>query len=671
MPRDIEDLLRASLTTRAHDIEPDPELFGRVQRRIRRQRRFRFGAAGVAAAAVLAGAALAAPTLIDRRVEFEPAPVTSQPPAERDGAAAAPVPDGLIFTDGSSVYQHAIREDAEVIVVEGEDDPESPVIALSVHPDSSWSNALVAYARAEGCGELAWAAVGSNDQGLARDGGVLPVPAGMCPTAPIFSPDGNALTWAAASERDGTWQLHVASWPDTNEVRSVDLPWGPQTLAVVAQGWVSTPQPTGKAFDGYIVVTVDTGDHVEAYELPLNADGGGLPGVQTDAATPLGGEDGWSPIAFADAGMTTADDEPVTYTLDVTFAEGRAIGAVRVSRYEGSELAGSHEPRQQVLPARPPGSITDHWLSAVGDTALYGGGAGAWLTTWDADGFTAENAMPEDVVHAGLFVASAHEPPQPAQAQTDGQTTVQVFFAHGACGEDVRPYPRTVEGPGVLRGALERLLSGPNDEEIAAGAQSVFSDDTAEALRTVTIADNGVARIDFADFSGHIPSTSCAMGALFAELEATVRQFTTVEEAVYSFDGSIDDFYTYYQLGVPTHRPDIPLAVTRMQERIADAVVSAGDGDYAPLSELIDREQFSCSFSDQNEDCVALWRQQEADGQDPLGPLAEILREQPIANPDAAIWVWPSEWLTDDDYLGPRTGIAEDGTWRYYQQGGD
>jgi hypothetical protein len=131
-----------------------------------------------------------------------------------------------------------------------------------------------------------------------------------------------------------------------------------------------------------------------------------------------------------------------------------------------------------------------------------------------------------------------------------------------------------------------------------------------------------------------------------------------------------------------------------------DAIVAAAEArDYDTLEALIDPDHFSYNFDD-GSNPVPEWRKDPA----VLDTLATILRlpsTRAEGTPDiGTIVVWPSlvdadladptgdeqvmlEMLgiTDKDvedmldafggYVGPRTGIAEDGTWLYYTIGGD
>jgi hypothetical protein len=136
---------------------------------------------------------------------------------------------------------------------------------------------------------------------------------------------------------------------------------------------------------------------------------------------------------------------------------------------------------------------------------------------------------------------------------TSEERAVSVFFT---CGSDVdaaplaftRIVPRT---PGVLQAALEHLLAGPTDAELAAGLTSWFSAATAGFVHSVNIAENGAAVVDFGDLRPVIPNASASAGSqlLLSQLDATVFQFPTVESVVYRIDGDCEAFTEWLQLG--------------------------------------------------------------------------------------------------------------------------
>lgn len=132
-----------------------------------------------------------------------------------------------------------------------------------------------------------------------------------------------------------------------------------------------------------------------------------------------------------------------------------------------------------------------------------------------------------------------------APASAEGQR-LTVFFT---CGEEVRAVERVVPPTrAVLRAALEQLLRGPTAEERAAGFHSFFGDATANALRSVVVRD-GVAHIDFADFSRAIPNASSSAGSaqLLGQLRATIFQYPAIRTAEITFDRSCDAFWNWLQ----------------------------------------------------------------------------------------------------------------------------
>jgi Sporulation and spore germination len=148
-------------------------------------------------------------------------------------------------------------------------------------------------------------------------------------------------------------------------------------------------------------------------------------------------------------------------------------------------------------------------------------------------------------VEAPAPTGDCRVPQPPARA---GTRRLSVFFT---CGEEERAVVRVVDGsPAVLRAVLEALLRGPTNQERAAGYHSFFSDATAGMLRGVAVS-NGVARVDFRDFSSIIPNASSSAGSaqLIEQLRATIFQFPTVRAAEIMFDGSCDRFWTWLQRG--------------------------------------------------------------------------------------------------------------------------
>ena len=158
---------------------------------------------------------------------------------------------------------------------------------------------------------------------------------------------------------------------------------------------------------------------------------------------------------------------------------------------------------------------------------------------------------------AGTSVDAGPATPGLTQPAATPRTRVEVFFTPSGDGGDcsgTRAVERTVESPRVLEGALKELLRGPTSTEQDNGLTSWFDSATADALRSVKITD-GVARVDFDDFSGTIPnaSTACGSAMLLSQLDRTATQFPTVDQAIYSFEGDVDAFYNWLQRSPPNH----------------------------------------------------------------------------------------------------------------------
>ncbi|GIU98845.1 MAG: hypothetical protein KatS3mg014_0461 [Actinomycetota bacterium] len=152
----------------------------------------------------------------------------------------------------------------------------------------------------------------------------------------------------------------------------------------------------------------------------------------------------------------------------------------------------------------------------------------------------------------------------------------------------------------------------------------------------------------------------------------------------------------------PTPSPGSPVdeGLPTPVRQTRDAILAAIEArDFAALETLIDPDRFAYNFSD-GHDPVPEWRRDPA----PLEALAAILR-MPFATREGTpelgtVYVWPSlvdadlTNLTDEEramltelgiserevrrmleafgaYVGPRTGIAQDGTWVFSTLGGD
>lgn len=103
----------------------------------------------------------------------------------------------------------------------------------------------------------------------------------------------------------------------------------------------------------------------------------------------------------------------------------------------------------------------------------------------------------------------------------------------------------------ALRNVLVELMRGPSDAERAAGANSWFSDTTADALQSVDVDAAGHATVAFADLRRMIPNASSSAGSamLLDELKAAVFSVPAIQSVEYRIDGSCTAFWEWLQIG--------------------------------------------------------------------------------------------------------------------------
>lgn len=152
-----------------------------------------------------------------------------------------------------------------------------------------------------------------------------------------------------------------------------------------------------------------------------------------------------------------------------------------------------------------------------------------------------------------LTTACGDRPPaaeEPPAVETEPSVAyVTVFFSRGEETVEVRRrLEEPLDAPG-LEAALRELLRGPTPEERDDGLSSWFSPETAEALRSVTLNEQGDAVVDFRNLASLIPaaSSSAGSGMLLGELNATVFQHPEVRTVEYRLDGSCEAFWNWLQ----------------------------------------------------------------------------------------------------------------------------
>ena len=687
----MEDRLRRSLEARADDVTPDPALFSVIQSRIRRGRTFRFALAGVAATLAIGGAALAAPALIERRIEFEPpdlatqpapdataepTPTTIAPPATEPAPVVGTSAPTMVFTDGEGIYSMAIDgESAEVLVPFG--CPENatcdyaPKRNVAARPGAETDGPVVAVG-ATACNQLTY--TGADEQTGEDLEAALGVPYFCSGASVAFSPDGRHL--ALVAQADENWFLYVIDWNDDGPVGSgTSFDLGLEADAQVRlEEWTWLDESSESA-EGQLFLKVDdeTGTHIIIRDIERQGDGAiALPssdqGMLEPGPAQLAGETSSYVVAYASG----AEGPTHEYTVETDiqccdYAVGR-VQLIRQDRTSGDTFA-VDLPRR----ARPqsPEDMERLWITAAGDDVVLGDGRGnAWTARWSGDAAPALVPLDVRMVDAELLEGPAGTPAvTPSAAAT---VPVEVHFGMEGAEACVanQQVTRLVEGPRVARGALTELLEGPTSRESNEGIVSPFNANTAGLLNDVTI-EGGYATVDFsAELTEAVGTDACVKSAIIDSLDKTLLQFSTIKSTLYRFDGDGEAWRAWIgQDAEFGHTP--PQAVVET----ADAIRAAAEvKDWPALREL--SRDTACMLSDQQGPCVPYWKDQEANGGDPLGLMVQVLREAPTNNPDAPgprMWVWPPEWADPQasGYNGPRIGIDEDGVWRYFvQQGG-
>lgn len=316
---DIEQRLRESLTARAADVEPTPELWREVDRRIVRRRRFRVAAWSLTGAAALVAGVLVLPGLLGTSIdvpEIDPVQVPPSPgegdddtvetpaddeavpdagvgdpddtpgsdPGETDGADPAG-PDGrenggvrlettlLVGTDG----ELRLREPGgERLLATLAEEGESFIVDVAVRPGSSPDDlTAVVLTQAEGMWDLRTLRVDGDAVTLEvfpeayRPGrGGSPAGEGLVVRGPVWSPDGSSLAWLESGT--GGVVVQTVGWsdgPGTGAQATDNAQWDVSDVlppGSVPHDWIATEgQSTAiratmaDSSEGWYAVTLD------------------------------------------------------------------------------------------------------------------------------------------------------------------------------------------------------------------------------------------------------------------------------------------------------------------------------------------------------------------------------------------------------------------------------
>jgi hypothetical protein len=258
-------------------------------------------------------------------------------------------------------------------------------------------------------------------------------------------------------------------------------------------------------------------------------------------------------------------------------------------------------------------------------------------------------------------------------------TPIEVFFSIGDAADcsEVGGFEREISGSDdPIGGAYEQLVAGPTAAEVAVGAGSFFSEETAGSVLSVSL-EEGFLAVDFADFRLQLnnASTSCGSASLLASLNQTAFQFSDVERVRYSIFGSCNVFYNWLQRDCrdQTRAGSVSVDVDIYQQ-------ASGSGCTPGTEQLPDGEWFgfaAAASRDEVEFDLACWFSGSAaadaaaeDGSEspppndyyvrndsdqlrsvPVAAGTEVAQLTPTGGPDSTIvdyGTWAGEWSSRD-----------------------
>lgn len=378
MTNDLETRIRASLSERAHDVEPTPELWRSVQRRTARQRFVPMAAwtAGLTAAAVTAF--IVVPNVLDsteRSVSIEPLDGRAGEGVAPDAAEmSGAIPNLYVAAEDRDLVLRTVdRSQADRLLLSSVD---GPILAVEVNPRSTADDLTVAFTVRMSDGSASIRIARLVDAVVVSDVVLATVPSvGEVAPQAVWSPDGTAVAWGegALSGLPSSGALHIHGWDGrglTSEIVS-EAPAGFLPVGdLVVQDWNAGDRASqilavagGVAFEA--VVPDGTERAVGAWnELSVDRFGDLLPRIIDVAVTPR--------VTW----VVSRDDRTISITS--LMADGSGIGA----GWDGADR------------------VT---LTAFGDGALIGAGLHSSVAVigpdertgpWPWSGTSASSAMP-------------------------------------------------------------------------------------------------------------------------------------------------------------------------------------------------------------------------------------------------------------------------------------
>ncbi len=121
---------------------------------------------------------------------------------------------------------------------------------------------------------------------------------------------------------------------------------------------------------------------------------------------------------------------------------------------------------------------------------------------------------------------------------------VKAFFSNNGLDPEItctkvfaieRQAPKT---SAVARAALEQLLTGPSEQDLAQGFYTSLNPGV--KIQELTIV-NGVVKVDFDETMEKGMGGSCRVSAIRAQINETLKQFSTVKDVIISINGRTED----------------------------------------------------------------------------------------------------------------------------------
>lgn len=136
---------------------------------------------------------------------------------------------------------------------------------------------------------------------------------------------------------------------------------------------------------------------------------------------------------------------------------------------------------------------------------------------------------------------------------TQNTTTVKIYFSKTGDTDCSKVYAinRTIPKTTMIgTAALNQLFKGPTEAEKSSGYTSQFSSKTTSILVGLQVS-SGTAYVNLKDIRSLISSasSSCGSAQFTAQIDNTLKQFSTVKKVIYAIERDVEKFYEFIQVG--------------------------------------------------------------------------------------------------------------------------